>query len=122
MPINKKKGIILISYLAGNNNVLSIEKMYQSSPKKCYKYLEKYLKQLFPTIDIPKPIYFSFKPWSEGTHAWKRDTDYCNIYKKIIYPIPNKSIYLCNEAYSYRGGWAEGSLEIADEIIDKIMC
>ena len=121
MPINKKKGIILISYLAGTSKVDNVEKLYQSSPAKCYKHLEKYLKQLFPTIDIPKPIHFSFKPWSEGTHAWKRNTDYCSIYKKIIYPIPGKSVYLSNEAYSYRGGWVEGSLEIADEIIDKIV-
>jgi hypothetical protein len=39
----------------------------------------------------------------------------------FLFPIKNVPVYICNEAYCYRGGWAEGALEVADEVINKIV-
>lgn len=64
----------------GDNPNIIISEEDKACPEKCYLELEKYLFQLFPSIHIPKPIYFSFKVWDGGTHAWKRESDYCKIY------------------------------------------
>ena len=116
IPIDKDKGSIMLAYLANSKKISKFKQLYDTSIDEFYTEIEKNLKILFPNLDIPKPEYLSFKSWKEGTYRWKRKTDYCN-----IYPLTGVPLYLSNESYSYRGGWIEGSLEIADEIIKKII-
>ena len=122
MPLDKKRGLIILAYLANSKDIDHFSNLYHTSTARFYQEVKKNLKILFPFLEIPKPAYLSFKEWDEGTYRWKRETDYCHIYKKIIFPFEKQKIpiYLSNESYSYRGGWIEGALEIADEIIDKI--
>ena len=118
---DKNNGVIMLSYMSGKN-VYKYEKLFKKSTDKFYAELEKNLLILFPGINIPKPTSIYFKAWTNGgSSAFYKDTDYCNIYKKILFPIKNVPVYICNEAYCYRGGWTEGALEVADEVINKIV-
>jgi len=119
---DKKNGVLMVSYMFGSKIVDKYERLFKKSIDKLYAVLEKNLMILFPSINIPKPTNLYFKAWKDGgTNAFYADTDYCDIYKKILFPIKNVPVFICNEAYSYRGGWIEGSLEVADEVINKIV-
>jgi monoamine oxidase len=121
IPIDKKRGIIMLSYLASGKHIDHYEKLYETSGELFYDDIKRHLTKLFPNINIPKPVYLNLRSWTAGTYRWTSDADYCNIYQKIIHPVANTPLYLSNESYSYRGGWMEGSLEIADKIIHQII-
>lgn len=119
-----KNGTITLGYLSGSEAKLSAEnfnKLYNSSKNKAFKEIQIALNTLFPNKNIPKPLFWTYKYWYGGTHGWKKNTKYCDIYKKIIFPNKNQPVYLVNESYSYRGGWTEGALEIANEVLNKII-
>ena len=55
-------------------------------------------------------------PWAGGAwHAW---TDLDNI-DKAMQPFVDKNLFVVNEAYSLLQGWAEGSIKLADEILQE---
>jgi monoamine oxidase len=56
--------------------------------------------------------------WSGGIHSFKMGTDSKKLYKKLINPI--KNVYFVNESYSLDQGWIEGSLEMANDVFQKI--
>jgi monoamine oxidase len=56
--------------------------------------------------------------WSGGIHSFKLGTDSKKLYKKLINPI--KNVYFINESYSLEQGWIEGSLEMANNVFQKI--
>ena len=54
-------------------------------------------------------------PWAGGAwHAWT-DTSNIDLAKQ---PFVDDHIYVVNEAFSLMHGWAEGSLKVADEILE----
>lgn len=53
-------------------------------------------------------------PWSGG--AWHSWTDVSNI-EAAQQPFVDDNIFVVNEAYSLLQGWAEGSLKIADDVL-----
>lgn len=119
-----RNGTITLGYLSGSEAKLSAEnfnKLFHSSKKEAFKKIQSALEALFPDKHIPKPLFWTYKYWYGGTHGWKKQTKYCDIYKKIIFPNKKQPVYLANESYSYRGGWSEGALEIANEVLSKIM-
>jgi len=63
-------------------------------------------------LDIPPPNKVIVEYWPHATHAWK-PTGHFSI--KHIHPEPH--VYLCNEAYSEKQGWIEGSLEVAEKVL-----
>ncbi len=55
-------------------------------------------------------------PWAGGAwHAW---TDLSNI-EKAMQPFVENNLFVVNEAYSLLQGWAEGSIKLADEILEN---
>lgn len=55
-------------------------------------------------------------PWSGG--AWHSWTDLSNIETAQQQPFADDKIFIVNEAYSLLQGWAEGSLKIADQVLE----
>lgn len=55
-------------------------------------------------------------PWAGG--AWHTWTDLSNI-QLAKQPFVEDNIFVVNEAYSSLHGWAEGSLKVADEILEE---
>tara|TARA_B100000524_G_scaffold347403_1_gene249304 strand:- start:644 stop:1903 length:1260 start_codon:yes stop_codon:yes gene_type:complete len=118
IPINKETGLIMISYTdniyARYWNIVDKLGLLQET-------LHLKLKELFPKIDIPNPIYLSCFYWRQGAHYFKTKVDSRKIIKNIIKPFSTKEIYICNEAYSMNQAWVEGSLTSAKNCIEKIL-
>jgi len=55
-------------------------------------------------------------PWAGGAwHAW---TDLDNVVQAMM-PLANENIHVINEAYSLLHGWAEGSVKLADQVLEE---
>lgn len=76
--------------------------------------------QLFRDIELPTFAVLSTwntaVPWAGG--AWHTWTDLSNI-QIAKQPFVEDNIFVVNEAYSLLHGWAEGSLKVADEILEQ---
>jgi Hint-domain len=55
-------------------------------------------------------------PWAGG--AWHMWTDLDNV-EVAMQPFVKHNIFVINEAYSLLHGWAEGSLKLGDEVLEK---
>lgn len=75
---------------------------------------------LFQNIALPEYAVLSTWntaiPWAGG--AWHTWTDLSNI-NLAKQPFVADNIFVVNEAYSLLHGWAEGSLKVADEILEE---
>jgi cytochrome b involved in lipid metabolism len=76
-----------------------------------------YIRQLFPSLIIPKPAWIQAIHWAHGVHNWLPMVDSNTIYDQIQNPFEN--IFICGEAYSRWQEWMEGALETASEAASK---
>jgi len=114
IPIDSKRGLIMISYVEGNDVNVFLNK--NELRKDIKQMIQKEIKVLFPNKIISEPTYFKTHYWKIGDHAWKPGYDSVKIAKKIINPMPN--IYICGETFSHTQSWVEGALETAKEVLD----
>ena len=78
------------------------------------------IKTLFK-ITPPKPIEYKIYYWGDGVHMWKVNASMDESYKRLLKPFDDKEIYLCNEAFSKHQCWIEGALNMANDVIKKII-
>ena len=115
IPINKKNGLIMISYTDDiyaemwNNN-------YKVSEEFLIKTIHQQIYNLFK-ITPPKPDFFAFHYWENGIHVWKPNNDTDKLYKSTLKPDKNKEIYLVGETFSKKQGWVEGALETCYDVL-----
>ena len=117
IPINKEKGIIMISYTDNKDTLPFIENNKLKKDSEIIKIINIELKKLF-NFDIPNPIKLNSYYWIYGCHYWKKNYDSDIIYKKLINPFDN--IYICGETFSLNQAWMEGSLETSNKVIKLI--
>ena len=106
IPINEEKGLIMISYTDGddtnywrNKDGEELEEAIQSNVRK-----------LFPSLDIPKPVFFKKHDWIAGCTYWlPGDYDVSTASQMAHNPSPN--VYVCGESVSQNQAWLEGALE-----------
>lgn len=76
--------------------------------------------QLFQGVQLPTfavlSTWSTSVPWAGG--AWHTWTDLSNI-QIAKQPFVDHNIFVVNEAYSLLHGWAEGSIKVADEILQE---
>ena len=119
IPVNSKKGVIMISYTDSKFARYWIKQMAEGSFEVT---LNKQLKLLFPNIDIPKAKWYKHCPWNSGAGYWKKGYDRKLIMPQMIDPLgKNTNLYICGENYSSHQAWVEGSLETSDLVLDKIV-
>jgi monoamine oxidase len=116
IPIDKDKGLIMISYSDSKfadywNNLDEKELMIQ---------LKKNIKKTFH-IEISNPIFTKKCYWDMGFAYWKKNKNSSIISKKILQPYNEIPLFICGENYSSNQGWIEGGLETSNLVIDKIM-
>lgn len=101
IPINYDKGIIMISYTDGKfaENMLKLGLQEEK--------IKNNLKQLFPLLNIPEPIWIKHYYWKNGAGYWKQKYEFS---MKHIKPFEKQNIYICGENYSDRQAWVEGAL------------
>ena len=118
IPIDKKYGLIMISYsdskfadywikLKNENESLFIEKLKKDIYKTFHKKIE-------------NPIYTKTCYWELGIGLWSKNENSTILYKKILQPNKNIPLFICGENYSKSQGWIEGALETSFDIIKKI--
>lgn len=123
IPINPKKGIIMISYTDGDDAKYWID---QHSGKYSDENIEDLvmteIRTLFPHRTVPDPLYFKLHPWYDGCTYWLPGNysieDESN---KSIQPlkvdIPN--LFMCGESFAVNQCWMESALDQADKLINN---
>ena len=119
IPIDYKKGLVMISYTDESNStyLMNLQKRY--GKKYLIDFIVKECKKIFD-IDIPKPIWFKSFYWENGVGHWIPNYNSYEVSKKIIKPFSNKKLFICGENYSRYQGWVEGGLESAKRVLKII--
>ena len=111
IPIDKSKGVIMISYTDSIFTQIWIK--HQEHIKTLIRLS---LSEIFPNIQIPDPQIIKYHYWECGCGYWLTNQDSKKISHKMLQPIPNKNLYVCGENYSMQQAWIEGALSTADKI------
>jgi protoporphyrinogen oxidase len=117
IPVNKKYGIIMISYTDYNDTKPFIKNNKIKKDSDIINIINTELKKIFD-FDIPNPIKINSYYWINGCHYWKKKYDSANLSKYLINPI--KNIYICGESYSLNQAWIEGALQTSNKVVKKI--
>ena len=118
IPVNSKKGVIMISYTDSKFAKYWFKEVANGTFEST---LNKQLKLLFPDINIPKAKWYKHCPWIMGAGYWKPKYNRKIIQQQIIQPLGNSNnerIFICGENYSSHQAWVEGSLETSDAVIN----
>ena len=52
--------------------------------------------------------------WNTGVKSWE-------VVRRIVQPTPSDQVYLCSEAYAWSQAWAEGALESAELMVNRLI-
>ena len=114
IPIDREKGLIMISYTDGKFARYWKDK----SETTMIKRLKTYIHQTFD-FEIADPIYMKKCYWELGTAYWKPNVKSYEVARKMIQPM-KCPMYICGENYSTTQGWMEGALETAEDVLDRM--
>lgn len=120
IPIDEKKGTVMISYTDGKDAKLWINLQNKKGNEAVKEEVMKEVRKLFPTISIPDPLLFKIHPWTEGCTYWLGGKYNPIEMSEKAHTIRN-GVYCCGESISLRQAWMEGALESAEKVI-KILC
>jgi hypothetical protein len=120
LPMNPEKGVIMISYTDAQDTKTYMKVQEQGGDKALEALILKDVRRLFPSLHIPKPLFFKTHPWSIGATYWLPGT--YSAEKESLesaHPLPSKlpNVWLCGESWSLRQAWVEGALESADHCL-----
>jgi len=119
IPVDKKKGVLMISYTEGEDAQYWMM-MDMASPKKVLKQVMKKIRSLFPERDIPEPLFYKMHTWKSGCTYWLPGAyDVEKESRYSLHPMPTvmPGLFLCGESFSLRQAWVEGALEQADALV-----
>jgi monoamine oxidase len=114
IPIDRDKGLIMISYTDGKYARYWKDKDETAMIKR----LKAYIYQTFD-FEIASPIYTKKCYWPLGTAYWKPNVKSYEVARKMIQPM-DCPLYICGENYSTNQGWIEGALETSDVVLHKM--
>ena len=119
IPIDAKKGLIMISY-CDEKNAKYLNDLQKKSPKRMMNYILKECEKLFGQ-KIPKPIWYKSFYWEYGVGDWLPGYDSKRVSKQMVKPIKYKNLFICGENYSENYQcWAEGALETSENVFKKM--
>lgn len=112
IPINPKKGLIMISYTDGKDTDI-----WRPLEEKALKTaIMKEVRALFPDKQIPMPSYLAKHDWTSGCSYWlPGNYDVEKASKEAHNPEPG--VYVCGESISLHQTWMEGALESAQTLL-----
>lgn len=115
IPIDKSKGLIMISYTDGDDT----NYWRQLEGPALTAEIQNQAKLLFPEKTIPAPSYLMKHDWPSGCTYWlPGDYDVKQASKAALNPAPN--LYVAGESISLNQTWMEGALESAEILLKKI--
>jgi monoamine oxidase len=118
IPINVKKGIIMISYTESQDALKWMRLKSTKGIDIVKKSLMQEIRHLFPQYDIPDPIQFKLYPWTSGCTYWLPGNYDITEFSRESH-IVGKNVFMCGESWSLRQAWIEGALEHADGLLGR---
>lgn len=118
IPIDKKNGLIMISY----SDSKFANYWYKLKKENEKLFLEKIKNNIYKAFHkkIKNPLYINAYYWKTGTGYWLKNKDSRELSKKIICPNKNIPLFICGENYSETQGWMEGALETSNIVVIKL--
>lgn len=121
IPVDYKKGIVMISYTDGADAVLW---MKEGRDKKHGEENVKDLvlnevRRLFPDKMIPDPLFFKQHPWYDGCTYWlpgeyNPEDESLESLQPLPKTIPN--LFMCGESFAIEQCWMESALVQSDKL------
>ena len=113
IPMDPTKGTIMISYTDGP------EAEYWMKKKNPQAEVMKQIRSLFPTLEIPDPLFFKVHPWSDGCSYWLPGPyDFNKVSKASVKPLADMpELYMCNESWAYEQCWVKCSIDQAQKVV-----
>jgi len=108
-------GSIMISYTDGD------DAKYWMNQKEVPDKVMKRIRDLFPQLSIPDPLFFKMHPWLEGCTYWKPGQyDIFEESKKSLQPLPKEmpGLFLCGESFAVLQCWMECAITQADHMME----
>jgi glycine/D-amino acid oxidase-like deaminating enzyme len=112
IPIDPKKGLIMISYTDGKDT----EVWRPLEGKALESAILKEARALFPDHTIPAPSFLKKHDWAGGCTYWLPG-DYDVDAASIAAHNPSKGVYVVGESISTEQTWMEGALQSAETLL-----
>jgi len=120
IPVNKEKGVVMISYTDGDDAEYWLRILKRGGEKGLEKAIMREIRALFAPQTIPDPIFFKSHPWHDACSYWLPGTyDPKESSETIMNPAPK--VFICGESFSLRQAWVEGALEHAEQMLTKFL-
>ena len=122
IPIDSKKGIIMTSYTDAEDTKPWTRILESKGEIALQNAIMKKMRELFPSLTIPNPIFFKAHHWKHGCSYWLPGLyDVKEQSTKLMNPLPAAypNVYVCGESYSLKQAWIEGAIEHAEEMLKK---
>lgn len=120
IPISEADGVIMISY-SDHHFADFWKSVYHREGKRG---LKKEIRDGVSEVmgyQIPDCMAIEIYYWDCGVGYWTVGTDSLKVSRSLVQPIANSGLYICNENIAVSGQqWIEGSLEMAEKVLDKI--
>ncbi len=119
IPINPKRGVIMISYTDASDTDVWNDILEKKGLDALQASIMKEVRALFPDRTIPNPLYLKPHPWTEGCSYWKPGAyNIQEMSESVFNPFSN--VYICGESFSEKHQcWMEGALEHAEKLLQR---
>jgi monoamine oxidase len=124
IPIDEKKGIIMISYTDDDDtkHYSGLVDRYGDESAELTKAVMRDVRRWFSDLRIPNPTYTKAHLWKVGTTYWIPHSEKTaeELAAQINHPFPRSmpGVYVCGESYSpHNQAWVEGALESAEGVL-----
>ena len=124
IPVNSKRGIVMISYTDGDDAkwwIKQDESFAEHGEENVKDLVMAEIRKLFPDRSIPNPIFFKQHPWYDGCTYWLPGN--YNVEEesnKSLHPLPSKfpNLFMCGESFAVKQCWMESALAQADKLLE----
>ncbi len=123
IPIDPKRGIVMISYTDGVDAKWWFKQNIDDSGDNDVKEIVMTkIRKLFPELNIPDPIFFKQHPWYDGCTYWLPGAynveDESN---NSLHPRPKSmpNLFMCGESFAVKQCWVESALVQADKLLES---
>lgn len=125
IPIDPKRGIVMISYTDGDDakHWMKLGDSSIHGEENVKDLVMSEIRRLFPERAIPDPIFFKQHPWYQGCTYWlpgdydvKRES--YNSLQPLSDSIPN--LFMCGESFAVRQCWMESAVDQSDKLLSHL--
>jgi monoamine oxidase len=120
IPMDSRRGIIMISYTDGADAKVWMKLEESGGEENVKDLVMTEIRKLFPDRTIPDPIFFKQHSWGDGCTYWlPGEYDVKVESKKSLQPLPNTmpNLFMCGESFAVHQCWIESALKQADKLL-----